>query len=463
MKNYFKNCSLTILIVLIGFVEMSCKTDTETEKPKPNVVFLFADDQRSGTYNLGGKGNPEVITPNIDELAKHGSVFHNTYVFGADRSSVCYPSRSMMLSGKNLFRFKDVDTPSKNMDDFNLPVAMRLAGYQTLRSGKGNNVPYGINPEFHTNIEHQNRGSVKGNLEYFNDGMKFIEEWAGKKPFFLYLAVGTPHHPYPADSQAIAMYDYTKITPPEDALVQHPVLSKFGGKSAKLKTMDDVKKDLAGYYASITFMDRKLGELVQLLKDKGVYENTIIMVVGDNGLSIGSHGVFNKSNLMEFGGMHVSLVMTGPGIKNFESNALIYLHDIFPTLCDFCDAPKPKTLDGKSFAPILKGEQTKTRDALLTVFTAGEQRAVRTDKWKLLLFPKLEIYELYDLENDPRELNNLANKEEYKDQLEEMKLLLEKERKAAGDCYPIKAKLPRTYNKKKPFDGNVEMLKELNL
>ncbi len=457
-----------ILIATACLLLMACKTQSNKVTvpvknlgakglDRPNVVFLFTDDQRAGTYNLEGKGNPDVLTPVFDKLAEEGTLFPNTYVFGGDRTSVCMPSRAQLLSGKNLFKYEDIDTPSKGPEDFNLPVAFRLAGYQTLRTGKGNNIPYGITPEFETNIEHANRGTVPGNIDYFNDAMTFIKNRDKGRPFFTYLAIGAPHVPYPAEDKDLALYNAEAITPPVDALVPHPVLTQFNEKVTELKTMADVKRDLMEYYASITFADRKMGELVKLLKDEGVYDNTIIIVAGDNGLSIGSHGLDGKSNLLEFGGMHVSMIITGPQIKHQQSNALIYLLDIFPTLADLCDLPIPKTLDGKDLTPILTGKEKTVRNALLTVYTDDEQRAVRTKEWKLLSFPDQDIFELYHLSKDPRELKNLVGNPAYAEKLNEMKTLLIKEQQAAGDCYPCKVHINRKYNSKKPFDGKVDL------
>ena len=281
---------------------------------KPNIVFLFADDQRSGTLNLGGEGNNETVTPNLDALAGRGMLFRNAYVFGSDRSSVCYPSRAQLLSGKSLFHSPLIDAPSKSLDDMNLPAALRLAGYQTMRSGKANNVPYGINVEFDVNVERASRGTVEGNLGYFQDAEDFLEgkelkglgnvrfRWDGKSPFFMYLAVGTPHAPYPRDQTAVSLYQNSPVTPPEGTLIAHPVLGNLLKKYQRADSHAEVAEELREYYASISFMDRLFGELVETIRLKGLYENTLFVFAGDNGLSIGSHGLDGKSNLMEFWG-----------------------------------------------------------------------------------------------------------------------------------------------------------------
>ncbi|MEM7809975.1 MAG: sulfatase-like hydrolase/transferase [Planctomycetota bacterium] len=434
---------------------------------RPNIFFLFADDQRSGTLNLGGTGNPDIVTPTLDSLADSGAYFPNTYVFGADRGSVCTPSRAQLLSGKCLFKTDEIDKPSSGPEDFNLPVALRLNGYVTMRSGKANNVPYGINSEFDVNRERANRGGVGGNLGYWQDAFDFVNgkpitglhgskaEWDGVQPFFIYLAVGTPHAPYPADEEAAARYVDSRIDLPEDVLVPHGVLSELLNK--KFRSRDDatpqsVREELTRYYASVTFMDRQLGAFVSLLKAKGLYDNTIIVVAGDNGLSIGGHSLEGKSNLFEYGGMHVPLLIHGPNIMSGKHDALASLLDIFPTLCDLTDSPKPPTLDGLSLMPILSGTKEKVRDHLLTVYSEPgmEQRAVRDSRWKLWYFPGEDIYELYDLDSDPRELVNLVNHEEHYSHVAEMIQLMAAERRRFGDCYPQHARMKQPFKKRKP-------------
>ena len=445
---------ISILISTVLWV-----TTTLSAADKPNIIFLLADDQRSGTLHLKGFGNSDTLTPTIDKLAESGAYFNNCYVFGSDRGSVCYPSRTQLLSGKCLFRYKELDLPSKNDQDFNLPYALRKAGYVTVRTGKANNVPYGINMEFNVNIERANRGSIAGNLGYFQDATDFINQkeikgladqkltWDGEQPFFLYIAVGTPHSPFPAELEDQALFREDELQLPPSFMVKHPVLTQYEKVKPREYSEDDGRNLLKEYYASIKFMDRKLGELIELLKKKRVYENTIFIVGSDNGLSLGNHGVDGKSNLMEYGGMHVPLVVSGPGIENAKHRSLIYLLDLFPTICDFTGAAKPEKLDGESIKPILAGESEKVRKYLLTAYTEVEQRAIRDDRWKLLYFPDLDQYEFYDLESDSHELENLAESEENADVFARLKKQMDIQRAHFHDPYPEVARIKRVYNK----------------
>ena len=112
------------------------------------------------------------------------------------------------------------------------------------------------------------------------------------------------------------------------------------------------------------------------MKQAGQYTNTIFIVAGDNGLSLGEHGLLGKQNLYEFGGMHVPLIFAGPGISPGETQALAYLMDLYPTLCDLAGIPVPAGLDAMSLAPVIAGRQPKVRDCLFTAYKSC-QRSIR--------------------------------------------------------------------------------------
>ena len=163
---------------------------------------------------------------------------------------------------------------------------------------------------------------------------------------------------------------------------------------------------------------------------------------GDNGLSLGEHGLFGKQNLYEFGGMHVPLVIAGPGIPKGRSDALVYLMDLFPTFAGFGGATLPAGVEGKDLRPVLEGRQSKVRDVLYTAYRPC-QRAVRDDRWKLIRYPLVDRTQLFDLQNDPHELNNLADKPKHAAKLTDMTALLEKEMARYADPAPLKVANPK--------------------
>ena len=179
------------------------------------------------------------------------------------------------------------------------------------------------------------------------------------------------------------------------------------------------------------------------MQANGEWTNTIVIFSGDNGLSMGEHGLFGKQNLYEFGGMHVPLVVAGPGISKGKSEALVYLMDLFPTFAEFAGAKNPDGVEGKSLVPILTGKETKLRDVLYTAYR-NCQRAIRDDRWKLIRYPLVDRTQLFDLSIDPHELTNLADKPEHAAKVAQLTASLEKEMASYADTFPLKVANPKS-------------------
>jgi arylsulfatase A-like enzyme len=140
--------------------------------------------------------------------------------------------------------------------------------------------------------------------------------------------------------------------------------------------------------------------------------------------------------------MHVPLVFAGPGIKHGQSNALVYLYDLFPTICELASVPLPAAAEGKSLVSVLKGQPMHGRDYLFTAYK-NVQRAVRTDRWKVIRYPQVDETQLFDLQKDPYEVNNLAAVPEHSARLTEMLALLAKAQKEYGDSCPLTVAYPK--------------------
>ena len=160
------------------------------------------------------------------------------------------------------------------------------------------------------------------------------------------------------------------------------------------------------------------------------------------GIALGSHGLLGKQNLYEFGGMHVPLVIAGPGVPKGRSEALAYLMDLFPTFCEIAGATPPAGVEGRSLMPVIRGERKQVRDVLYTGYRDG-QRAIRDDRWKLIRYPLVDRTQLFDLQADPRELANLAGKPEHAAKVAELLARLQKEMADYADAIPLTVANPR--------------------
>ncbi|MEY2880794.1 MAG: hypothetical protein RLZZ15_3174 [Verrucomicrobiota bacterium] len=376
-------------------------------------------------------GNPILETPHLDTLVARGTTFTRCYTMGSMIGAVCLPSRTMMLTGKSWMRIPNGREANVDASQ-SLPKVLSGAGYETFHVGKGGNEFTAGLKAFDTNLVMNDSGVDlrRGSSERHADAaIKFLRERAPTstsasasspttaaaapaKPFYIYFAPPVPHDPRVAAPEFHGRYDPKKIPLSPAFLPQHPwdngdMTVRDEALAPWPRTPEDTKQQLADYYACITGLDHHIGRVFAELRARGEWENTIIIFTGDNGLSMGEHGLFGKQNLYEFGGMHVPCVIAGPGIPHGRSDALVYLMDLFPTFCDFAGAKIPDGVEARSLAPIIQGRAQKVRDLLYTGYRDG-QRSIRNDRWKLIRYPLVDRTQLFDLSADPRELNNLA-------------------------------------------------------
>ncbi|MGC4003958.1 MAG: sulfatase-like hydrolase/transferase [Pirellulales bacterium] len=169
----------------------------------------------------------------------------------------------------------------------------------------------------------------------------------------------------------------------------------------------ELRDELRADYGAMTGLDREIGRLLETLKAKGELERTIVIFSSDHGLSMGSHGLLGKQNLYEHG-MKAPLIFAGPGIPHGSSPALAYLFDIFPTVCGSTGVAIPQDSGRPRLSPIIAGKKEKVRNELFTAYR-DVQRAVRDERWKLIRYPQIDKTQVFDLQNDPDELKDLAD------------------------------------------------------
>ena len=422
---------------------------------RPNILFLFTDDQRFDT--IRALGNEQIITPHMDTLARRGTTFTHAHIMGGTCGAVCLPSRAMLMTGRTLFHLQDLGRTIPE-EHIMLPEAMRQAGYTTFGIGKWHNGapayarcfsrgaeiffggmddhwnvpvcdfdPTGKYPEAreHTSkrgeevmtkripFDHVRKGKHSSDL-FADAAVRFLREHRGQKPFFLYVAFMAPHDPRQTHRTYHDAYDPAWLPLPGNFLPEHP----FDNGELKIRdeclapwprTPENTLGHIADYYAMITHVDAQIGRILAGLEETGHAENTLIVFAGDNGLAVGRHGLMGKQNLYEHS-VRVPLIISGPGIPRNERRAsLCYLLDIYPTLCNFTGLPVPDSVEGRSLAPPMRDPTRSIRNSLPLAYR-HMQRGVRNEAHKLIEYVVngKRTTQLFDLQADPLEMNNLA-------------------------------------------------------
>lgn len=436
-----KPSGLFSFIVLALVFSVGEPAHGESEK-RPNVLFLFTDDQRADT--IAALGNATIKTPTLDQLAKSGFAFTSAYCMGSTMPAVCNPSRHMVLSGMSLYRYD----PKKV--EGTLGDVMRKAGYLTYHLSKRGNEAREYHKAFEYSSylnEDRERASGHHGRAAADQVIEFLKDtWKRDRPVFLYLGFEGPHDPRVAASEWMDLYKRAEIPLPANYLPFHPIDNdELLVRDEKLapwpRTEDEVRRHLHDYYACISSLDHHIGRILDALRELGEYENTIIVFSSDHGLAIGSHGLFGKQSLYE-DAMRSPLIFSGPGIPHGKSDALVYLFDIFSTVCELAGVAAPEGLDGKSLAPVIRGESESVRDAVFLAYREG-QRAVRRGDWKLIRYPQVNYTQLFNLKNDPRENTNLVEEATYADQVKAMMALLAQQQKQYGDSLPLTSPNPK--------------------
>lgn len=433
-----------------------CRHSSAQAPKRPNILFLFADDQRADT--IAAHGNPHIRTPNLDRLSASGVSFRNNYIFGGNSGAVCMPSRAMLMSGKTWLHIDVQNLKGEKL----LPETLAENGYSTFGTGKwhngqeswqrafqkGKTVMFGGMSD-HSKVPVRDLGpdgkltaqrtGEKFSSEMFADSaIEFLEQHDRSRPFFAYAAFTAPHDPRMPPLSMREPY-YRSLPPlPPNFLPQLPFDNGMmrGGRDENLgawpRTEAMIRDQLAEYYGMITHLDTQIGRVLETLRRTGQADNTIIIYTADNGLALGSHGLLGKQSVFEHS-MRVPLMISGPGIPRGRSvNAFTYLLDLYPTLCDTLGIGPPAGLEGESLRPLWEGRKTAVRDSVFLPFL-DIQRAVRDDRWKLIAYPKIGHLQLFDLKTDPYEKTNLVDRPENAPHVARLLALMKKWQDQVGD------------------------------
>jgi arylsulfatase A-like enzyme len=443
-------------------IALSHWTPSQAADTRPNILFLFADDQRADT--IAALGNPVIKTPNIDRIARNGLAFTRAYMQGGMHGATCVPSRAMLLSGRNLFRIDE-----RLMRDETWPSAFGKAGYSTFMSGKWHNGENSVGRSFQTArgvfaggmtdpLKARLSDLVDGKLSppklapkhacevFADEAIRFINE-PRSGPFFCYVPFDAPHDPHIVPDGFPVRYEPEQMPVPPDFLPIHP------WNNGEMKVRDemllpsprtprDVRAFNAEYYRYISYLDAQVGRILDALEASPHASNTIVVYAADSGVARGSHGLIGKQNLYEHS-VRVPLIVSGPGIPAGKAtSAMCYLFDVLPTLGKLCAVPAPATSEGIDLSACFGDPAKPARDHLMFAYR-NVQRAIRDDRWKLILYPEVDRVQLFDLRTDPFETTNLAGLQEHAERVASMKALLKTQQVQSGDTGKGRKAVPR--------------------
>jgi arylsulfatase A-like enzyme len=430
---------------------------------RPNVLFLFSDDQRADA--IGAWGNAHLTTPNLDRLVNRGTSFTRAYIMGAFQGAVCAPSRAMLMTSLSLFQVKE-DLAGQTT----WPERFGGAGYRTFLSGKWHNgeasavrvfdigrtvffggmaAPYDLPVKDFTRGESGfvARTADKHDAEAFADAaIAFLRERRDGQPFLAYVAFKAPHDPRVAPARWHQRYAGRLPPVPANFLPQHPFDNgEMTIRDEQLlpwpRTEAMVRRELADYYASIGFLDEQVGRVLEGLRRSGLERDTLVVFASDNGLAIGSHGLMGKQNLYEHS-VRVPLVIAGPGVpEGRRTDALCYLQDVFPTLADLAGVAPLDGVYGRSLRALFGDSQARFRAAIFTAYR-DIQRAIRDERFKLIRYPLVDRTQLFDLVTDPFEREDQAVRADHAATVARMRGLLDEARAGLGDTAPLEVPSP---------------------
>ena len=486
------------LAMLLGLVLPVCSLADE----RPNLLFIIVDDQSPfdlKIYNPKSK----LDTPVIDKIAREGMVFDRAYHMGAWSGAVCTASRHMVMSGRTVWHLprnrrrksKGVVTEkltAPELANTSMAAVFNQAGYETVRTCKKGNSFEAANAKFKIRNDSTKRGGTdeSGSAWHAEQVLQYLNqrETATKTdPFLIYFGFSHPHDTRDGKPDLLDKYgainhkDTRSLPPAHPAQPElpsnylpahpfhhgHPGLRDEVNVSGVWKNRDEqtIRNEIGREFACSENIDTQIGRVLEKLEAMGELDNTYIFYTSDHGMAIGRHGLQGKQNLYEHT-WRVPMIVKGPGIEAGQRcQGNVYLLDVLATMCDLTETEFPVTNEGKSFKPVLEGEQEVVRDVLFGVYCGGTKpgmRSVRKGDWKLIKYDVLdgEVREtqLFNLKDNPEEYIeqhhhsdvikltgnspadgqlNLADDPKYAEKRKEMEALLYQEMVRLDDPYRL--------------------------
>ncbi len=451
--NLINISKIQVVVTLLFSMCLNINAQNITNRTaRPNIIFLLTDDQRWDA--IGYSGNETIHTPNMDKLAQQGVYFNNAYV----TTPICAASRASMMTGlyerKHHYTFEQPPI-SKELISNSYFTLLKDAGYYTGYLGKfgvkfENSLDKELFDVYHPYQRDFYFRLIDGATKHIHltdlMGLKaidFIDNVPSGRPFCLTVSYNAPHAEDRSPEQFIYPLDmdtlYRDVIIPDPPLNsdayfnQQPEYVKQGFNRVRwhwrFDTPEKYQKMVKGYYRLISAIDRTIGEITDELEKKGLADNTIIILMGDNGYFLGERQLAGKW-LMYDNSLRVPLIIYDPhNAVHRDIDDLALNVDIAPTILEYAGVKIPESYQGMSLAgyTMKKQNPAKNRNSFLCEHLwefkpIPASEGVRTKDYKYFRYrDHPEHEELYDLKNDPLEKNNLAGKEKYQEKLKELR------------------------------------------
>lgn len=479
-----KRNTIALVLILFSITTLRAENTDPPQEQQKNIVFILSDDHRYDFMGFTGKV-PFLETPNMDKMAREGAHIQNAFV----STSLCSPSRASILSGQYAHKHKVVDNQSlipKGTVFF--PEYLQQAGYQTAFIGKWHmgEHHFGRRPGFDFWASFRGQGkyfnpviNVNDQEKAFTDSayvtdvltdyaIEFISNRKTEKPFFLYLSHKGVHADFKPAPRHLGKYENEEVAYP---LSMFPPGHERSTVTDQVYNYDDLPNWVKAqrhswhgvdymYHGQIQFedfykrycetllsVDESIGTVMNYLEKEGLMDNTIVIYMGDNGFSFGEHGLIDKRQAYEES-MRVPMLAMGAGIPRGSKVAEVIQNiDVGPTIMDFAGVDTKPHMDGASFKKLLEQEKIPWKDTVYYEYfwerpfpQTPTVHAVRTSKYKYIRYHGVwDINELYDIENDPQEMNNLIRNDNYKEVAKSLrKALFDWLDKTEGESMPLK-------------------------
>ncbi len=442
-----------------------------SDSSRPNIILITTDQQRYDT--LGVAGNSQIRTPHLDGLANQGALFEHAYI----QNTVCIPSRACLQTGRYthqhgvMYMESEIDqTPG--LPDWEVTFMERLqeAGYRTgatgkihmmpqkgwnyerLCGGKGGRwtqsegLPIGpgpLGPTYASWLEARHPGGYekiyeqrrapeyRGHLQSITNVLpleEYIDYWIadqsieflrypGSSPMFLQVGFCGPHGPIDPPRPYDGIYPFSEMPQPKRRTDDPPASPK--GRPGSRWEDDDLLlcRFMSYYWGLVTLIDDMVGNIVKVLEERGIRDNTLIAFVSDHGEMAGDYNMMGKGNFYEEV-TRVPMIVVPPGgdASTHRIDGLVETSDLAATFLDYAGVDRPPQMQAQSLRPLLEGTG-QARESVFCEYLTNDQsrkgKCVRTDRYKYVFWGRESQSEFYDLQEDPDEMRNLYGDPKY--------------------------------------------------